>query len=79
MCIICSLLITNHAYTVYYASICGDMNACTGGAAEKCGQLQPGDKLLAINGVDVTSMSRIDAWALMKKLPEGNITLSVQR
>nr|XP_022908049.1 uncharacterized protein LOC111419468 [Onthophagus taurus] len=50
-----------------------------GGAAEKSGKLKAGDELLSINGVDLTCLSRIDAWNIMKKLPEGDIIIRVQR
>ncbi|EEB10480.1 conserved hypothetical protein [Pediculus humanus corporis] len=50
----------------------------TGGAAEKCGQLKAGDELLNINGMDVSIMSRIEAWKLMKQLPDGNVTITVR-
>lgn len=50
-----------------------------GGAAEKCGQLNAGDELIEINNVNVTSMSRIDAWTLMKKLPEGAVVIKIRR
>ncbi|XP_066996671.1 uncharacterized protein bbg isoform X2 [Anabrus simplex] len=50
----------------------------TGGAAEKHGQLSAGDELLVMNGKDLTVMSRIEAWSLMKRLPDGNVTLTVR-
>lgn len=50
-----------------------------GGAAEKCGLLHNGDELLTINGTDVSCMSKMDAWNLMRKLPEGAVTLTVRR
>ncbi|KAK6643502.1 hypothetical protein RUM43_005012 [Polyplax serrata] len=51
----------------------------TGGSAEKCGQLRAGDELVNINGIDVSVMSRIDAWKMMKQLPDGNVTITVKR
>lgn len=50
----------------------------TGGSAEKNGQLQAGDELLNVNGSDVTVLSRIEAWGLMKRLPDGPIALTVR-
>ncbi|KAJ1526088.1 hypothetical protein ONE63_009253 [Megalurothrips usitatus] len=50
----------------------------TGGCAEKSGSLQAGDELLSVNNADVTRMSRIEAWGLMKRLPNGSVTLSVR-
>ncbi|KAK3923176.1 Pro-interleukin-16 [Frankliniella fusca] len=50
----------------------------TGGCAEKSGNLQAGDELLSVNNTDVTKLSRIEAWGLMKRLPNGNVTLTVR-
>ncbi|XP_031833536.1 PDZ domain-containing protein big bang isoform X2 [Nomia melanderi] len=50
----------------------------TGGAAEKTGALKAGDQLLEVNGNDVTRMSRIEAWSLMKKLHDGEVNLLVR-
>ncbi|RZF43896.1 hypothetical protein LSTR_LSTR007232 [Laodelphax striatellus] len=50
----------------------------TGGCAEKSGQLFAGDELLLVNGTDVTTMSRIEAWSLMKRLADGKVTLSLR-
>ncbi|XP_011699681.1 PREDICTED: uncharacterized threonine-rich GPI-anchored glycoprotein PJ4664.02-like [Wasmannia auropunctata] len=50
----------------------------TGGAAEKTGTLKAGDQLLEVNGNDVTRMSRIEAWSLMKKLHDGEVNLLVR-
>lgn len=50
----------------------------TGGAAEKSGQLRAGDELLNVNGIDVVPMSRIEAWKLMKRIPDGNVTITVR-
>lgn len=49
-----------------------------GGCAEKSGSLQAGDELLSVNNTDVTKMSRIEAWGLMKRLPNGSVTLTVR-
>jgi len=50
----------------------------TGGSAEKNGQLCAGDELLSVNGSDVTVLSRIEAWGLMKRLPDGPVALTVR-
>ncbi|PSN43724.1 hypothetical protein C0J52_14010 [Blattella germanica] len=50
----------------------------TGGSAEKNGQLIAGDELLNVNGTDVTLLSRIEAWGLMKRLPDGPVALTVR-
>ncbi|XP_029680368.1 uncharacterized protein LOC115245971 [Formica exsecta] len=50
----------------------------TGGAAEKTGALKAGDQLLEVNGNDVTRMSRIEAWSLMKKIHDGEVNLLVR-
>ncbi|KAJ8938061.1 hypothetical protein NQ318_014542 [Aromia moschata] len=44
----------------------------TGGAADKSGQFKVGDEIISINDVSFTNMSRIEAWTLMKKIPDGN-------
>lgn len=49
-----------------------------GGAAEKTNALTAGDQLLEVNGIDVTRMSRIEAWSLMKKLQDGEVSLLVR-
>ncbi|XP_018901772.2 uncharacterized protein bbg [Bemisia tabaci] len=50
----------------------------SGGCAEKCGQLSIGDELLKVNETDVTVMTRIEAWSLMKRLDNGKVTLTVR-
>lgn len=51
-----------------------------GGAAEKCGSLKVRDEILAVNDIDVTSMSRFEVWTIMKKLPENTaISLTIRR
>ncbi|KAF5274612.1 hypothetical protein FQA39_LY07224 [Lamprigera yunnana] len=47
-----------------------------GGAAEKSGKLQVGDEIVNINETNVSLMSRLEAWSILKKLPE-NITISL--
>jgi len=51
----------------------------TGGAASKNGVLRVGDQIITVNGCDVTVMSRIEAWNLMKKLPDGVVTLVIRQ
>lgn len=51
----------------------------TGAAADKSGQLRPGDELMEINGMDVTNMSKLDVWSRMKKLADGEVILKVRR
>jgi C-terminal processing protease CtpA/Prc len=50
-----------------------------GGLAEKNGGLCGGDELLAINGISLTNLSRIETWSLMKKLPDGDVTIHIHR
>ena len=50
-----------------------------GGAASKNGTLRVGDQIIAVNGCDVTVMSRIEAWKLMNKLPDGVVTLVIRQ
>uniref|UniRef100_A0A146LUS4 Pro-interleukin-16 n=1 Tax=Lygus hesperus TaxID=30085 RepID=A0A146LUS4_LYGHE len=50
----------------------------TGGCAEKCGQLYAGDELLSVNNIDLSELSRIEAWALMKRLPDGKVHLNIR-
>ena len=49
-----------------------------GGAASKNGTLRVGDQILSVNGRDVTVLSRIEAWNLMKKLPDGAVQLVIR-
>ncbi|XP_057366372.1 mucin-2-like [Daphnia carinata] len=51
----------------------------TGGAASKNSTLRVGDQIISVNGCDVTSMSRIEAWNLMKKLPDGAVSLIIRQ
>lgn len=50
-----------------------------GGAADKCGLLLVGDELVAINDISFTNLSRIEAWNLMKKIPEGTVNIHIYR
>lgn len=51
----------------------------TGGAAEKCGVLQAGNKLIEVNSVEVQKMTRMEVWGIMRKLPDGKVSLTVRR
>ncbi|XP_050520552.1 serine-rich adhesin for platelets [Daktulosphaira vitifoliae] len=50
----------------------------TGGCAEQCGQIFAGDELMSVNDIDVTGMSRTEAWNLMKRLVNGTVTLGIR-
>uniref|UniRef100_A0A2H8TEN1 Pro-interleukin-16 n=2 Tax=Melanaphis sacchari TaxID=742174 RepID=A0A2H8TEN1_9HEMI len=50
----------------------------TGGCAEQCGQILAGDELVSVNDIDVTGMSRTEAWNLMKRLVNGSVTLGIR-
>ncbi|XP_060852961.1 putative Polycomb group protein ASXL3 [Rhopalosiphum padi] len=50
----------------------------TGGCAEQCGQILAGDELVSVNDIDVTGMSRTEAWNLMKRLVNGTVTLCIR-
>lgn len=49
-----------------------------GGCAEQCGQILAGDELVSVNDIDVTGMSRTEAWNLMKRLVNGTVTLCIR-
>ena len=55
------------------------VNLILAGLAEKCGELCVGDELLAINEISLTNLSRIEAWSLMKKLPDGEVSIHIYR
>ncbi|XP_076465842.1 uncharacterized protein LOC143297395 [Babylonia areolata] len=50
-----------------------------GGPAEKCGHLKVGDEILAVNGVDFTTMRHYEAWNHLKFLDDGEVQLRIQR
>lgn len=51
----------------------------SGGCADKSGLLSAGDELLSLNALDVTTMSRTEAWNVMKRLADGQVKLTVRR
>ncbi|XP_044764878.1 uncharacterized protein LOC123321384 isoform X2 [Coccinella septempunctata] len=50
-----------------------------GGVADKDGRLKVGDQILAINDTDITNLTRIQAWTLMKKVDIGKTKLMIYR
>jgi hypothetical protein len=51
----------------------------SGGAADKNGTLRVGDEILSVNSVDVTRMTRLEAWNFMKKLNDGSQVVTVRQ
>ncbi|XP_057662693.1 uncharacterized protein LOC130897799 [Diorhabda carinulata] len=51
----------------------------TGGAADKSGNLEVGDEILKVNDINFTNLTRIEAWNLMKKIPEGKVEIHILR
>ncbi|KAK7912934.1 hypothetical protein WMY93_013145 [Mugilogobius chulae] len=48
------------------------------GAAEQSG-LQSGDEVVTVQGLNLTDMTRFEAWNYIKGLPEGVVTVTVRR
>ncbi|XP_055705534.1 uncharacterized protein LOC129803179 isoform X2 [Phlebotomus papatasi] len=46
-----------------------------GGAAEKSGKVKNGDEIVGINGFSMATVSRVDAWSYMKRLPIGPVKI----
>ncbi|XP_072401899.1 uncharacterized protein bbg [Diabrotica undecimpunctata] len=51
----------------------------TGGAAEKSGNLNVGDEIIQINDIKFTLLTRIEAWNIMKKIPDGKVDIHIFR
>nr|CAI5831507.1 unnamed protein product [Callosobruchus analis] len=51
----------------------------TGGAADKHGELKVGDEIIYINDVNVSNLSKMEAWNAMKKIPNGVVNIHVYR
>ncbi|CAL8121954.1 unnamed protein product [Orchesella dallaii] len=49
-----------------------------GGPAEKCGEMKVGDLIVSINGVNMSTKSRTEAWNFMKKLGDGEVKIAVR-
>ncbi|XP_058126797.1 treacle protein [Anopheles coustani] len=49
-----------------------------GGAAEKSGLLRAGEEIVAINDASIAKMTRIQVWNMMKKLPNGNVRITLK-
>ncbi|XP_076340825.1 uncharacterized protein LOC143241118 isoform X2 [Tachypleus tridentatus] len=50
-----------------------------GGSADRVGLLKAGDEIVSMNNQTVTNMTRTEAWNFMKKLPEGQVFISVKQ
>uniref|UniRef100_A0A1B0CQ50 PDZ domain-containing protein n=2 Tax=Lutzomyia longipalpis TaxID=7200 RepID=A0A1B0CQ50_LUTLO len=46
-----------------------------GGAAEKSGKVKNGSEIVGINGYAMATVSRVDAWSYMKRLPAGPVKI----
>ncbi|GAB0089490.1 hypothetical protein DMENIID0001_040370 [Sergentomyia squamirostris] len=46
-----------------------------GGAAEKSGKVKNGNEIVGINGFSMATVSRVDAWSYMKRLPIGPVKI----
>lgn len=61
-----------------YVSLSNLLIIYSGGSAEQCGQILAGDELVSVNDIDVTGMSRTEAWNLMKRLVNGTVILGIR-
>jgi len=43
------------------------------------GDLQVGDEILSVNGEDFRQMSHYEAWNRLKTMPQGTLTIAVNR
>ncbi|XP_045141203.1 PDZ domain-containing protein 2 [Echinops telfairi] len=50
-----------------------------GGAAEQAGTIEAGDEILAINGKRLVGLLHLDAWNIMKSVPEGPVQLVIRK
>jgi len=50
-----------------------------GGAADRCGDLEVGDVILAANSRQLTGMTRPEAWQFLKTLPQGIVVMNIRR
>jgi atrophin-1 interacting protein 3 (BAI1-associated protein 1) len=48
-----------------------------GGPADRCGQLQVGDQILAVNGVDISAMQHHEVVAIIRSSPDLRLVLTV--
>lgn len=47
--------------------------------ADKDGRIKVGDEIISINDIDFTSLSRIQAWTIMKKVDIGKTKIMIYR
>lgn len=52
---------------------------CSGGPAEKCGQLKVKDEILKVNDMDFTQMRHSEAWNNLRFMAEGDVILLIRR
>ncbi|XP_076350270.1 pro-interleukin-16-like [Tachypleus tridentatus] len=50
-----------------------------GGDTDRLGLLKAGDEILSLNNQTLTGMTRTEAWNFMKKLPEGQVSVTVKQ
>ena len=50
-----------------------------GGAADRCGDLEVGDVILAANSRPLSGMTRPEAWQFLKTLPQGVVIMNIRR